>query len=87
MKTYSAALNRYLSAAKGIEMAWLAPLLGKLFKMNDAAAFTPPPDAEEDEAEKMTEDQIVKNVHRTYHVGAKKMNRAPKRQQGCQLER
>ena len=30
MKMYSAALNRYLSAAKSVEMPWFAPVLGKL---------------------------------------------------------
>ena len=29
MKMHSAALNRYLSAAKSIEMPWFAPVLGK----------------------------------------------------------
>ena len=55
--------------------------------MDEAAAFTPSPDAEENEAEKMTEDQIVTNVPRIYNVRAKKINRAPKRLQGCQLKR
>ena len=60
MKMYSTALNRYLNAAKSIEMPWFAPVLGKLFKMCETAVITPPPDIEEKEAEKMTDDRIVK---------------------------
>ena len=60
MKMYSTALNRYLSASKSIEMLWFAPVLGKLFKMGETAVITPPPDVEEKEAGKMTEDRIVK---------------------------
>ena len=33
MKMYSAALNRYLSAAKSIEMPWFASVLGKLLRL------------------------------------------------------
>ena len=73
MKLYSAALNRYLSAAKSIELPWFASVLGKLFKMGETAVITHPPDAEEKEAEKMTEDRIVKNVPRTYQARAKKL--------------
>ena len=60
MKMYSAALNRYLSATKSIEMPWFAPVLGKLFKMGETAVITPPPDIEKKEAEKMTDDRIIK---------------------------
>ena len=73
MKRYSAALSRYLSAAKIIEILWFAPVLGKLFKMGETAVITPPPDVEEKEAEKMTEDRIVKNVPSTYQARAKKL--------------
>ena len=52
MKMYSAELNRYLSAAKSIEMPWFAPVLGTLFKMGETAVITPPPDVEENEAER-----------------------------------
>ena len=62
MKMYSAALNRYLSAVKIMEMPWFAPVLGKLFKMDETAVITPPPDVKEKEAEKMTEDRIVANA-------------------------
>ena len=47
MKIYSAALNRYLSAAKSIEMPRFAPVFGKLFKMGETAVITPPPNVEE----------------------------------------
>ena len=47
MKMYSAALNRYLSAAKGIEMPWFAPVLGQLFKMGETAIITPSSNVEE----------------------------------------
>ena len=60
MKMHSAALNRYLSDAKSIEMPWFAPVLGKLFKIGKTAVITPPPNVESKEAEKMTEDRIVK---------------------------
>ena len=86
MKMYSAALNRYLSAAKSIEMPWFALVLGKLFKMSETTVITLPPNAEEKEAEKMTEDRIVKNVPRRYQARAKKLIGEPKRLHGCQLE-
>ena len=73
MKMYSAPLNRYLGTANSIEMPWFAPVLGKLFKMGETAVVTPPPDIEEKEAEKMTDDRIVKNVPRTYQAIAKKL--------------
>ena len=73
MKMYSAAMNRYLSAAKGIEMPWFALVLGKLFKMDETAVITSSPDTGEKEAEKMTEDRIVQNVPRTYQARAKKL--------------
>ena len=60
MKMYSAALNRYLSAVKSIEMTWFAPVLRTLFKMDETAVITLPPDLKEKEAEKMTVDRIVK---------------------------
>ena len=59
IKIYSAALNRYLCAAKSIERTWFAQVLGKLFKMRETAVITSEPDAEEMEAEKMTEDRVV----------------------------
>ena len=60
IKMYSTALNRYLSATKSLEMPWFAPVLGKLFKMGETAVITPPAGVEEKEAEKMTENRIVK---------------------------
>ena len=62
MKMYSAAVSRYLGAAKSIEMPWFASVLGKFFKMGETAVITPPPDVEEKEAKKMTDDRIVTNV-------------------------
>ena len=50
MKMYSAALNRFLGAAKTIKMHWFAPVLGKLFQMGETAIITPSPDAEENDA-------------------------------------
>ena len=73
IKMYSAALNRYLSSAKSIEIPRFAPVLGKLFKMGETAVITPPPNVEEKETEKTTEDRIVKNVPRTYQARAKKL--------------
>ena len=73
MKMYSMALNRYLSAAKSLEMPWFAPVLRKLFKMDETALITPPAGVEEKEAEKMTEDPIIKNVPKAYQVRAKKL--------------
>ena len=64
MKMYSTALNRYLSSAKSLEMPWFAPVLGKLFRMGETAVITPPAGVEENEAENMTEDRIIKNVPR-----------------------
>ena len=40
MKMYSMVLNKYLSAAKSLEMPWFAPVLGKLFKMGETAVIT-----------------------------------------------
>ena len=57
MKMYYMALNRYLSAAKSLEMPWFAPVLGKKFKMGETAVITSPAGVEEKEAEKMTEDR------------------------------
>ena len=73
MKIYSTVLNKYLSAAKSLEMPWFATVLVKLFKMGETAVTTPPPDIEEKEAEKMTEDRIIKNVPKAYQVRAKKL--------------
>ena len=47
MKMYSTALNRYLSAAKSLQMPWFAAVLGKLFKMGETAVITPPAGVEE----------------------------------------
>ena len=41
--------------------------------MSETAVITPPPIVEEKEAEKMTEDRIVKNVTRTYQAITKKL--------------
>ena len=71
---YSTALNRYLSAAKSLEMPWFAPILETLFKMGETAVTTPPAVVEEKQAEKMTEDRIIKNVPKAYQIGAKKIN-------------
>ena len=49
MKKYYAALNRYLSAAKSLEMPWCAPVLGTLFKMGEATVISPPVSVEEKE--------------------------------------
>ena len=57
---YSTALNIYFSTAKSLEMPWFAPVLGKHFKMGETAVITPPAGVEEKEAEKMTEDSIIK---------------------------
>ena len=73
MKMYSTALNRYLSAAKSLEKPWFAPVLGKLLKMGETVVITPPAGVEEKEAEKMTEDRIIKNVPKAYQVRAKKL--------------
>ena len=54
-------------------MRWFATVLGTLFKMGETAVITPPPDVEENEAEKMTDDRIVKNLPRTYQARAKKL--------------
>ena len=73
MKMYSMALNRYLSAAKRLEMPWFAPVLGKRFKMGETAVITPPASVEEKEAGKMTEDRIIKNVPKSYQVRTKRL--------------
>ena len=73
IKMYSTALNRYLSAAKSLEMPWFAPVLGKFFKMGETAVITPSAGFEEKEAEKMTEYRIIKNVPKAYQVRAKKL--------------
>ena len=64
-------MNRYFGAAKSIEMPWFATVLGKLFKIGETAVTTPPPNVDEKEAEKMTDDRIVKNVPRIYQARAK----------------
>ena len=66
-------MNRYLSADKRLAMPWFAPVLGKLFKMGETAVITPPAGVEEKEAEKMTEDRIIKNVPKAYQIRAKKL--------------
>ena len=73
MKMYSTALNRYLSAAKSLEMPWFAPVLRKLFKMGETVVITLPASVEEKEAEKMTQDRIIKNGPKAYQVRAKKL--------------
>ena len=73
MKMYSTALKRYLSADKSLEMPWFAPVLGKLFKMGETAVKTPPAGVEEKEAEKMTEERIIKNVPKAYQVRTEKL--------------
>ena len=87
IKMYSTEWNRYLSTAKGLEMLWFASVLGKLFKMGATAVITPAAGVEEKETEKMTVDRIIKKVPKAYQIKAKKINRAPKRLHGCQLER
>ena len=54
-------------------MPWFAPVLGQLFKMGETAVITPPASVEEKEAEKMTEDRIIKNVPKAYQVRAKRL--------------
>ena len=66
-------MNRYLSAAKSPEMPWFAPVLGKLFKLGETSVITPPAGVEENEAENMTEDRIIKNVRKAYQVRAHKL--------------
>ena len=78
IKMYSVALNRYLGAAKSIEMPWFAPVLGKRFKMGETAVITPPPDIKEKEADKITDGRIVKNMSRTYQARANKLIGYPK---------
>ena len=73
MKMYSTALNRYLSSAKSLEMPWFAPVLGKLFKMGETSVIIPTAGVEVKKAEKMTEDRIIKNVHKTHQVRANKL--------------
>ena len=68
MKMYSTALNKYLSAAKSLELPWFAPVLGKLLKMGETAVITPSAGVEEKEAEKMTKGRILKNVRKAYQV-------------------
>ena len=61
-----------MSAAKSLEM----PVCSgnrKTIKMGEIAVSTPPAGVEENEAEKMTEDRIIKNVPKAYEVGAKKL--------------
>ena len=65
--------NRYLSAAKSLEIHCFASVLGKLFKIGETAVITSPAGVEEKEAENMTEDRIIKNVSKAYVVRAKKL--------------
>ena len=69
---YSTALNRYLNAAKSIEMSWFDPALGKVFKMGKTAIITPPAGVEEKEAEKMIKDRIIKTYLR--HIRLQRKN-------------
>ena len=69
MTMYSTAFNRYLSAAKSLEIPWFAPVLGKLFKVGETAVITPPAGVEEKE----TEDRIIKNIPKAYQVRMKKL--------------
>ena len=55
--------------------------------MGESAVITPPAGVEEKEAEKMTEDRIIKNVPKAYQVRAKKLIGHLKRLHGCQQER
>ena len=41
-------------------MPWFAPVLEKRFQMGETAVIRPPPDIEEKEADKITDDRIVK---------------------------
>ena len=45
-------------------MPGFAPILGKLINMDETAAITPPPADQEKEAEKMTEERILKTYLR-----------------------
>ena len=73
IKMYTTALKRYLSPAKSLDMLIFAPVLGKLFKMGETAVITPPVGVEEKEAEKLTEDRIIKNIPKAYRVRAKRL--------------
>ena len=72
MKMYSTALNRYLRAAKSLEMSWFASVLGKVFKMGETAIMTLSAGVEENESEKMTEDRIIKTYLR--HIRLERKN-------------
>ena len=63
MEMYSTVLNRYLSAAKSLEIPWFASVLGKLFRMGETAAITPPVGVEKKQ-KKMTEGRIIKTYLR-----------------------
>ena len=54
-------------------MPWIAPVLGKLVKMGETAVITTPAGVDVKEAEKMTEDRIIKNVPKAYQVRATKL--------------
>ena len=60
IKMYSTSLNRYLSAAKSLEMPWFPSVIRKFFKMGETAVICPPAGVEEKETEKMTEDRIIR---------------------------
>ena len=64
-------------------MPWFASVLGKLCKMSETAVIAPPAGVEEKEAEKMTEDRIIKNITKAYQDRAKKIEQSPKRLHGC----
>ena len=63
MKMYLAALIIYFSAANSTDIFWFAPVLGNFFMMGETAVITLPPDAEEEESEKMTEDRTIKKCN------------------------
>ena len=54
-------------------MPWYASVLGKRFKMDETAVITAPVGVEEKEAEKMTDDRIIKNVSQARQVRVKKL--------------
>ena len=59
------------TSLKSLEIPWFAPVLGKHFKMGETAVITAPAGVEEKEAEKMTEDRIIKNIPKAYQIKAK----------------
>ena len=61
-------MNRYLSAAKSLEIAWIAPVLGKRFKMGETAVIALQPALKKMKQKRLTEDRII-----TYQVSTKKL--------------